>query len=112
LAYEPVPPPPLEPHTDLAKAATDAGVRKAPTTTVPAISTDPALVAQLATRWAVEHLEAWAVAWACAQAGVPFAALLGIANEVGPDAHVQWKTHRARAEQAARDAAAAVLARH
>jgi hypothetical protein len=35
---------------------------------------------------------------------VPFVAVLGIANEVGPDAHVQWLTNRNAAQDVARDA--------
>jgi nucleoside phosphorylase len=41
----------------------------------------------------VENLEAFAVARAAAQAHVPFAAILGIANRVGPGAHVEWLKH-------------------
>jgi 3-methyl-2-oxobutanoate hydroxymethyltransferase len=43
-------------------------------------------------------------ALACQEAGVPFLAVLGIANEVGPQAHAQWRAHRAEAEAAARRA--------
>jgi len=39
----------------------------------------------------VENLEAFAVARACARRDVPFAAVVGISNVVGPDAHATWK---------------------
>ncbi|HHO49570.1 MAG TPA: hypothetical protein ENK18_01575 [Deltaproteobacteria bacterium] len=70
--------------------------------TVGAITTDPALTRRLADGWSVEHMETFSVALACRRAGVPFVAVLGIANEVGPDAHVQWLTHRDDAQEAAR----------
>jgi purine-nucleoside phosphorylase len=78
--------------------------------TVPAITTDPEMVTALTGAaggpWAVEHLEAAAVALACAAVGVPFACALGIANRVGPDAHAEWLANRAAAEAGARAAAA------
>ncbi len=101
LAYAPLPPAPLTADPALAAAL---GLPAAPTVTVPAITTDPALVARLALDWAVEHLEARAVAEAAAAAAVPFAAVLGIANAVGPDAHAQWRANRGAAEAAAREA--------
>jgi len=63
----------------------------------------------MADGWQVEHLEAYGVACACAGADVPFLAILGITNLVGPDAHVQWLTHRNQAQDAARRAAATLL---
>jgi nucleoside phosphorylase len=54
-----------------------------------------------ATGCAVENLEAFAVARAAGR--IPFAAVLGIANEVGPAAHRQWKAHGAAAAAAACD---------
>lgn len=77
--------------------------------TTGAITTDAELSHQLAEDWSVEHLEAFAVAWACNEANVPFLAILGIANEVGPDAHMQWLTHRNAAQDAARACARALL---
>lgn len=72
--------------------------------TVGAITTDPLLTERLRDGWQVEHLEAFGAAFACVDAGVPFAAVLGIANRVGPDAHAQWLTHRSAAQAAAREA--------
>lgn len=101
LGYVPQAPPVL---------ATDAALRSRlglpalPVVTNLAITTDPALAAALAADAAVEHMEAYGVAWACAEAGVPFVAVLGIANRVGPDAHGEWITHRAAAEAAVREA--------
>jgi purine-nucleoside phosphorylase len=55
---------------------------------------------------ALENLEAFAVARAAAAAKVPFAAILGIANHVGPSGHRQWESH---AKQAAKNACQAVV---
>jgi futalosine hydrolase len=52
---------------------------------------------QTATGADVENLEAFAVARAAVQAGVPFAAVLGVANHVGPEGHAEWKKHGDRA---------------
>lgn len=49
----------------------------------------------------VENLEAFAVARAAAAASVPFAAVLGISNRVGPRSHPQWERHRGAAAAAA-----------
>ncbi len=59
-----------------------------------AITTDPDLAARLGALAEVEHMEAYAVAYACADAGIPFAAVLGITNVVGPGAHAEWLRHR------------------
>lgn len=56
---------------------------------------------------ALENLEAFAVARAAAVAKVPFAAILGIANDVGPRGHREWERH---AKGAAKSACQAVLA--
>ena len=66
------------------------------------------LAARLAATTAatVENLEAFAVARAAAAATVPFGAVLGIANRVGPAAHDQWLQH----QEAATAAACAVVA--
>ena len=72
--------------------------------TVPAISTDEELVARLDQAWAIEHLETYSVAHACTARGVPFVAVLGIANVVGPQAHPQYLANRHIAQEAARRA--------
>ncbi len=53
----------------------------------------------------LENLEAFAVARAAAAAKVPFAAILGIANRVGPAGHREWERYaKAAAENACRGA--------
>jgi purine-nucleoside phosphorylase len=49
----------------------------------------------------VENLELFAVARAAAAVGVPFGAVLGISNRVGPRAHTEWLRHQTRATTAA-----------
>ncbi len=70
--------------------------------TVGAVTTDLTLARRLSDGWTVEHMEAFGVAIACQIAGIPFTAVLGISNHVGPDAHVQWLAHRDEAQDAAR----------
>lgn len=106
LGYVPRPPSPLHCDPELIAAF---GARRASVLTASAVSTDPDLVERLGDGWDVEHMEAFGVAWACKEAGVPFVAVLGIANIVGPDAHVEWLTHREAAQDVAREAARAVL---
>jgi nucleoside phosphorylase len=49
----------------------------------------------------LENLEAFAVARAAAAAGVEFAAVLGVANRVGPTGHAEWRRHHHAASRAA-----------
>ncbi len=77
--------------------------------TVGAVTTDPDLAERLSDGWTTEHLEAFSVAFACAKANIPFVAVLGIANEVGPGAHVQWLTNRDQAQRAAREAVLSLI---
>lgn len=58
----------------------------------------------------LENLEAFAVARAAALAKVPFAAILGIANHVGPSGHREWERHAKSAAQSACQAVCAALA--
>jgi nucleoside phosphorylase len=62
-----------------------------------------------ATGAALENLEAFAVARAAAAAGVPFGAVLGVANRVGPAGHREWRAHHPAASQAACAVIAALL---
>lgn len=71
---------------------------------VGAVTTDPVLARRLADGWVVEQLEAFGVAAACRELGVPFVAVLGVVGEVGPDAHSRWLTHRGAAQEVAREA--------
>lgn len=40
-----------------------------------------------------ENLECFAVAWNAEQRGIPFEAILGVTNTIGPDGHIEWITH-------------------
>lgn len=106
LGYVPRPPAPVECDPGLLDLLT---VARLPILTVGAVTTDLALASRLSDGWAVEHLEAFGVALACREAGVPFVCVLGISNEVGRDAHVQWLTHRDAAQEAARRAVLPLL---
>jgi nucleoside phosphorylase len=95
----------------LAQALVGAGARLADVATTVGVTTDDALAARIAqaSGCEVEHLEAFAVATACAAVGVPFAAALAVANAVGSRARDEWKqNHRAAAERAASVALAAL----
>lgn len=71
--------------------------------TLAAITTDPVVSAAWSDQgWEVEHMETFAVAWACESAGVPFAAILGVTNDVGPGAHAEWLANRAAVQEAVR----------
>lgn len=105
--YTPLAPEPFE--TDAAWRAM-AGVPEADVFTVSTITTHEGLAHRLAATWQVEHMETWSVGAACREAGVPFVAVLGISNQVGPGAHEAWLTHRAAAEAAARQVAQRLLA--
>ncbi len=76
------------------------------TTLAVTIDDDEAARIAKATGAAAEHLEAHAVATACAARGVPFCAVLGVANIVGRSARAEWRVHH---HDAARAAAEAVL---
>jgi futalosine hydrolase len=60
---------------------------------------------------ALENLEAFAVARAAALAGIPFAAVLGVSNHVGPDGHRQWRANARRAAAAACESILAFLSK-
>ncbi len=68
-----------------------------------AITRTAALAGRIAraTGAALENLEAFAVARAAAAAGIEFAAVLGVANRVGPAAHREWLANHRRASRAA-----------
>lgn len=59
----------------------------------------------------LENLEAYAVVAAAKKAQIPCAAILGIANHVGPEGHRQWKTHGKQAAAAACELAVDALKR-
>jgi nucleoside phosphorylase len=68
-----------------------------------AITRSPALARRIAgaTGASLENLELFAVARAAAAAGIELAAVLGIANRVGPAAHGEWLAHHRAASEAA-----------
>ena len=101
LGYTPRPPPPI-PCDPRLSARVD--LPEADVLTVGAITTDATLADRLSDGWSVEHLEAYGVAAACADAGVPFLVVLGIANRVGRNAHAEWLAWRNAAQSAAREA--------
>ena len=76
----------------------------------PAITTSVDGARRLAAVAAVEHLEAAGVFAACHEAGVPVAAVLAVANRVGPDANVEWRANHAQASRALVAALRPVLA--
>jgi futalosine hydrolase len=80
-----------------------AGVsaRQVTVATTLSITTDDVIASQLGEAADVEHLEAFAVARACALAHVPFTAVFGVANEVGSRGREQWKAHHVSAAAAA-----------
>jgi nucleoside phosphorylase len=82
-----------------------AGARVADVATTLAITVDDvaaALVAR-ASDSQVEHLEAYGVAAACSARGVPFAAVLGVANTVGARARDEWRANHRPSAAAAVD---------
>jgi nucleoside phosphorylase len=87
----------------LSEALATKGARLANVATTLAITTDDALAARASGHAGcdVEHLEAFAVAEACAQAEVPFAAVLGVANLVGSSARDEWRENHRSAGHAA-----------
>lgn len=88
----------------LRAAKLQSGVRAAAVdvATPVAITTAPALARAHArsSGAVVENLEAFAVARAAAAAEIPFGAVLGISNRVGPQAHAQWRRHQDAAMRA------------
>ena len=61
-----------------------------------AITKDPEGVQRFAECAPAGHLELTGVFAACHGAGVPCGAVLGVANRVGPEAHVEWKANNAQ----------------
>jgi nucleoside phosphorylase len=105
-------PPPLSGDGSLVAALVDAGGVPGVVATVLTISTDDALATALATKShaTAEHLEAYAVAAACKRAGVPFVAVLGVANRVGSTGRAEWAEHHRSASAAAAEVALRWLA--
>lgn len=70
--------------------------------TTPAITSSEQGARDLLACGTVEHLELGGVAAACALAGIPFGAVLGVANRVGPQAQAQWQAHHRQVSEALR----------
>jgi nucleoside phosphorylase len=89
-------------RTALGATAGDAGLPRAVACPL-AITRSAALGRRIAaaTGAELENLEAFAVARAAAAAGVEFAAVLGVANRVGPTGHAEWRRHHRAASRAA-----------
>jgi futalosine hydrolase len=92
-----------ETHRPMTDALAELGARPCCVATTLAITVDDAAAARIAKGAGaeVEHLEAQGVALACAARGVPFAAVLGVANLVGARGRNEWTTHHRRAERVA-----------
>jgi len=71
------------------------GAMPADVATVPSVTTSDGLARQLRerSRCSIEHLEAFAVAYACEQVQVPWVIVLGVANQVGPMGRQQWRQY-------------------
>ncbi|HJN77691.1 MAG TPA: hypothetical protein QGF58_27470 [Myxococcota bacterium] len=106
LGYVPRRPAPVECHPEFLERV---DLPRADVLTVGAVTTDTVLAGRLSDGWQVEHMEAFGAACACAQRDVPFLAVLGISNVVGPDAHAEWLVHRNAAQDAARAAVETLL---
>jgi nucleoside phosphorylase len=90
-------------HAGMSGALASAGGVLVDVANTLAITTDDALAARITheTKCAVEHLEAFGAASACAAFGVPFTAALGVANVVGSKARDEWRAnHRVAADAA------------
>ncbi len=90
-------------HPAALQALAGAGARPADVATTLAVTVDDAAAARIAQASAahVEHLEAYAVAAACAARGIPFGAALGVANQVGASGREQWRAHHRAASASA-----------
>jgi nucleoside phosphorylase len=87
-------------------ALVEAGAKSVQIANTVGITTNDGLAKRLASSSCdVEHLEAFAVARACAVAGVPCGAALGIANVVGERGRAEWLANHERASALAADVA-------
>lgn len=96
---------------ELLARAVAAGARSVTALTTLGITTADDLAAALAAHGEVEHLEAFAVARAAESVGLPWCAVLAVANPVGSAGRAAWRAHHVDASaRAAETAAAALLA--
>lgn len=90
-------------NEELVAALARSGGKVADVLTTPAVTVDDAAAERLAS-WGgaqAEHLEAYGAAVACASRGIPFTAVLGVANSVGSRARDEWRANHRRAAAAA-----------
>jgi futalosine hydrolase len=94
---------PLSADEHLTESLARAGAAPADVANTLGITVNDNVAARIAksTGAGVEHLETYGVATACAAAGVPFAAVLGVANFVGSSGREEWRGHHVRASEAA-----------
>jgi futalosine hydrolase len=97
---------PVAADVAMAAALSAGGAPLVDVGTTLAVTTDDPLALLLSRHAAVEHLEAFAVATACAARSVPFGVVLGVANIVGARGREQW---RANHDAAGRVAASCVV---
>ena len=97
----------------LSEAVAGNEVQQVRVATTLAITTDDDLAARMAGHDGcdVEHLEAFAVAAACAALSTPLAIVLGVANIVGSKAREEWTRNHRAAGQAASSVVAEWLER-
>ena len=88
-----------------------AGAIPASIATTLGITTDDALAATLAREAETEHLEAYAVARACALSDIPCTVLLGITNVVGAAGRAEWRANHIAVSAKVAELAAKALAR-
>jgi futalosine hydrolase len=90
-------------HPAMSAAIAASGGRAVDIGTTLAVTTSDTLAVRLGRESgaAVEHLEAFAVATACAAQNIPFAAVLGVANDVGSAGREQWRANHVAAAVAA-----------
>jgi purine-nucleoside phosphorylase len=105
-AYAPAPLVAAAETTPALRAQLERAAAEAPpavTVACPLAITHTAALARriAATGAALENLEAFGVARAAASARVPFAAVLGVSNVVGPRAHAEWRANHLAASRAA-----------
>jgi nucleoside phosphorylase len=103
----------VETDVALSRGLTGETGRQVDVATTLAITTDDALANRVGDAFGceVEHLEAFAVASACARERVPLAVVLAVANRVGSSARDEWRRHHEAAGNAATELVASWLRR-
>lgn len=68
---------------------------------LPSITTDENLATECARHADLEHLELFGVALTCQEFKIPWSGILGVANIVHKNAHIQWKQNHVKASEMA-----------